>query len=82
MHIKFLARGTGSAREAADYLLGARDATGQLREGVEVLRGDPHQVAAVADALALEHKYTSGRDCLGTGRHSDRRADRRGHRCL
>ena len=47
MHIKFLARGTGSARAAADYLLGARDATGQLREGVEVLRGDPHQVAAV-----------------------------------
>ena len=56
MHIKFLARGTGSARAAADYLLGARDATGQLREGVEVLRGDPHQVAAVADALAFEHK--------------------------
>ncbi len=60
MHIKFLARGTSSALEAADYLLGARDATGQLREGVEVLRGDPHQVAAVADALAFEHKYTSG----------------------
>ena len=60
MHIKFLARGTGSAREAADYLLGARDATGQPREGVEVLQGDPHRVAAVADALAFEHKYTSG----------------------
>ena len=60
MHIKFLARGTGSARAAADYLLGARDATGQLREGVEVLRGNPHQAAAVADALAFEHKYTSG----------------------
>ena len=60
MHIKFLARGTGSARAAADYLLGARDATGQPREGVEVLRGDPHRVAAVADALAFEHKYTSG----------------------
>ena len=60
MHIKFLARGTGSARAAADYLLGARDATGQLREGVEILRGDPHQVAAVADALAFEHRYTSG----------------------
>ena len=57
MHIKFLARGTGSARDAADYLLGARDAAGQPREGVEVLRGDPHQVAA---ALAFEHKYTSG----------------------
>ena len=50
MHIKFLARGTGSARAAANYLLGARDAAGQPREGVEVLRGDPHQVAAVADA--------------------------------
>ncbi len=60
MHIKFLARGTGSARDAADYLLGERDATGQPREGVEVLRGNPHQVAAVADALAFEHKYTSG----------------------
>ena len=60
MHIKFLARGTGSARAAADYLLGARDAAGQLREGVEVLRGNPHQVAVVADALAFEHKYTSG----------------------
>ena len=60
MHIKFLARGTGSARAAADYLLGARDATGQLREGVEVLQGDPYRVAAVADALAFEHKYTSG----------------------
>ena len=60
MHIKFLAHGTGSARAAADYLLGARDAAGKLRAGVEVLRGDPHQVAAVADALAFEHKYTSG----------------------
>ena len=27
---------------------------------MEVLQGDPHQVAAVADGLALEHKYTSG----------------------
>ena len=60
MHVKFLPRGTGSARAAADYLLGERDATGQLCEGVEVLRGDPDQVAAVADRLAFEHKYTSG----------------------
>ena len=60
MHIKFLARGTGSARDAADYLLGERDATGRPREGVEVLRGDPQQVASVADALAFEHRYTSG----------------------
>ena len=47
-------------RDAADYLLGERDATGQPREGVEVLRGDPHGVAAMADTLAFEHKYTSG----------------------
>ena len=60
MLVKFLARGTGSARAAADYLLGERDATGKPREGVEVLRGNPHQVAAVADALAFDHKYTSG----------------------
>ena len=69
MHIKFLARGTGSARAAADYLLGTLDAAGQLRAGVEILRGDPHQVAAVADALAFEHKYTSGVIArAGTGR--------------
>ena len=60
MIVKFLAHGTGSARKAADYLLGARDATGKRREGVEVLRGDPNQVAAVADTLAFEHRYTSG----------------------
>ena len=60
MLVKFLARGTGSAGAAAGYLLGARDAAGQPREGVEVLRGDPHQVAAMADALAFDHKYTSG----------------------
>ena len=60
MLVKFLARGTGSARDAADYLLGERDAAGKPREGVEVLRGDPHQVAAVADTLPFEHRYTSG----------------------
>ena len=60
MHVKFIARGTGSAGRAADYLLGERDAAGELREGVEVRRGDPHAVAAVADSLEFEHKYTSG----------------------
>ena len=78
MHIKFLARGTGSARAAADYLLGARDATGQLREGVEVLRGDPHQVGRGGRRAGIRAQVHVGRDCLGTGRHSDRRADRRG----
>ena len=60
MHVKFIARGTGSARAAVDYLLGERDAAGKLRQGVEVRRGDPAMVAAVADSLEFEHKYTSG----------------------
>ena len=60
MHIKFIARGTGSAGAAAQYLLGERDAAGKLRDGVEVRRGDPDKVAAVADALGFKHKYTSG----------------------
>ena len=60
MHIKFLARGTGSARAAAKYLLGERDAAGKPREGVEVLRGNPRRVASVADTLGFEHRYTSG----------------------
>ena len=59
MHVQFIARGTGSARAAADYLLGEPDSAGQPRAGVEVLRGDPEQVAAVADLLEFEHKYRS-----------------------
>ena len=59
MHVKFIDRGTGSAGAAVDYLLGERDAAGQPRAGVEVLRGDPEQVAAVADSLEFEHKYRS-----------------------
>ena len=35
MHVKFIARGTGSARAAADYLLGERDVAAQPRAGVE-----------------------------------------------
>ena len=57
---RFITRGTGSARAAVDYLLGERDAAGKPRDGVEVRRGDPDMVAAVANALKFEHKYTSG----------------------
>lgn len=60
MHIKFIGRGTGSAKAAADYLTADQDHLGQDREGVNVLRGDPHQVAAVADSLDFKHRYTSG----------------------
>ena len=48
MHIRFLGGGTGSARAAADYLVGERDSAGRVRPGVEVLRGNPDQVADAA----------------------------------
>ena len=59
MLVKFLARGTGSAQAAADYLTRAMDSQGKVRDDVTVLRGDPDQVAAVADSLEFDHKYTS-----------------------
>ena len=59
MHVKCLPHGRGSARVAVDYLVGERDAEGHRREGVEVLRGNPDMVAAVADSLEFERKYTS-----------------------
>ena len=52
-NVPHVSRGTGSAKAAADYVLGERDAAGRPREGIEVLRGDPEQVAAVADSLAF-----------------------------
>ena len=60
MHLKFLERGTGSAAEAAAYLLADKDAAGKPRARVEVLRGDPTLVAAIADGLPFQHRYTSG----------------------
>ena len=59
MLIKFIARGTGSAAAAAAYLTRETDSQGNERADVAVLRGDPDQVAAVADALEFEQKYTS-----------------------
>ena len=45
-----------------DLLTRAAGACGQGRgsQRRKVLRGNPHQVADVADALEFEHKYTSG----------------------
>lgn len=59
MHIKFLG-GSGNARAAASYLTAAVDAQGIEREAVTVLRGDPAQVADIADSLEFAHTYTSG----------------------
>ncbi len=60
MLVKFLAHGKGSAQAAADYLTRELDSQGDVREDVAVLRGDPDAVAAVADTLEFDHKYTSG----------------------
>ena len=57
--MNFLPHGKGSAGAAVDYLVGERDAEGHRREGVEVLRGNPDMVAAVADSLDFERKYRS-----------------------
>ena len=59
MHIKFHAGG-GTPAAAAAYLLADRDAGGQRRAAVEVLRGDPALVAAVAADLEFAHTYTAG----------------------
>jgi hypothetical protein len=60
MHVKFLAHSTGSGRAAVNYLMGERDHQGEMRAGVEVLRGDPKQVGQLIDSLKSVHRYTSG----------------------
>ena len=76
MHVKFIARGTGSAKAAADYLLGERDAAGQVREGC---RGPPRRSRCgggrrrLAGIRAQVHLR---RHRVGAGGPADRRADR------
>ena len=60
MLIKFINRGTGSAKSAEEYLLQKHDHKGEIRTDIQVLRGNPSMVTAVADSLEFKHKYTSG----------------------
>lgn len=60
MHLKFLKHGTGSGRKTVAYLLSEVDHLGTEREAVEVLRGDPQQVAEVCESLDFRHRYSSG----------------------
>ena len=46
--------GPGAVQQRRDL------AAAKPREGVEVLRGDPNEVAALADTLEFEHRYTGG----------------------
>jgi Toprim-like/Protein of unknown function (DUF3991)/Relaxase/Mobilisation nuclease domain len=59
MHIKFTKHGAGKASKAVRYLLGTHDHLGIERAEVAVLRGDPSQFVAVADALDFSRRYTS-----------------------
>jgi len=59
MLIKFINRGTGSAKAAQEYLIQDVDHMGDLRKSVKLLRGNPHQVTAVADSLDFKHRYRS-----------------------
>lgn len=64
MHHKFTQHGKSTRANgcaaAIDYLLGERDHKGDLRPDIQVLRGDPYSVAAVADTLDFSRTYTSG----------------------
>ena len=60
MHIKFLDHGKGSAAHASAYVLDELDHLGNVRAGVEVLRGDATTFNAVCEANPHLWKYTSG----------------------
>lgn len=60
MHIKFIGRGKGSAKDAETYNLQTHDHNGEVRADVQVLRGNPSFVSELADSLEFEHRYTSG----------------------
>ena len=60
VHIKFLNHGKGSSAQASAYLLDELDHLGNVRAGVEVLRGDATTFNAVCDASPHLWKYTSG----------------------
>ena len=59
MQHKGTKHGKGSARRAVRYLLQDHDSKGELRAGVDVLRGDPHAVADLAESLDFKWKYSS-----------------------
>jgi hypothetical protein len=61
MNVNIFPTGTGSARLAANYLLGDKDHTGIKRTiKPELLHGNPDTICAIADSTSRIHKYTSG----------------------
>lgn len=60
MHIKFLDHGKGDPSKASAYLLDELDHLGNVRAGIDVLRGDAITFNAIADSSPHLWKYTSG----------------------
>lgn len=61
MNVNIFPTGTGSARHAANYLLGNKDHTGKVRSvKPELLHGNADTFCAIADSTSRVHKYTSG----------------------
>ena len=60
VHIKFLGHGRGAAVHASAYLLDQLDHLGNVRAGIEVLRGDATTFNAICDSSPHLWKYTSG----------------------
>ena len=60
VHIKFLNHGKGSAALASSYVLDELDHKGQVRAGVEVLRGDATTFNSICNSSPHVWKYTSG----------------------
>ncbi len=66
MLIKYLNKGRGDAQEAADYLMGDYDWSGEKRKEVYVLYGSPkpcRQSGKFTDQPDCLHKWRS--QCLG-----------------
>jgi len=60
VHIKFLDHGKGSPAKASAYLLDKLDHLGNVRAGIEVLKGDATTFNAICDSSPHLWKYTSG----------------------
>ena len=60
MHIKFLDHGKGCSAHASAYVLDELDHQGNVRAGIEVLKGDATTFNAICDSSPHLWKYTSG----------------------
>ena len=60
MRLSFSHHSTGSGEKAITYILAKKDHKGVVRARVDVLRGNPAEVARLIDSLSTVRRYTSG----------------------